>query len=325
MTLRARSSNHETTAYGQISTRSVRRVIAEYYEDSLHHLPKTSYGSGGSKLEFFATCVHVSFHLNPMIKYCIKSLFKNFGFNVERRDPLREAVPSNYETSYFLPRVYKQSLQRVFYFKEMLDKIANVEGDLVECGTSIGHGLLYFTLISDLTGVDRHFYGFDSFEGFPEPSEKDSGTHAYRGYYANPPEIVLRVLEDGRVPRETITNRVHLVRGFFDQTVPEYKGRIALLHLDCDLYDSYKVCLEHLFAKMVPGGVILFDEYENSSFPGAKKAVDEFFAPKEEAIARHDCGKYYAVKGNEGNIEVGESQNLQDQRTRKRILDESDV
>jgi hypothetical protein len=231
-----------------------------------------------------------------MVNQFLKRFIRMMGFTIERRDPLVESIPASYETSPYLPRVYMQSAARLLYFKEMVDRTARVEGDVVECGTSIGHGLLYFMLLSELAGVERTFYGFDSFEGFPAPTEADRGTHVYQGYYANSPEIVIRVLKDGRVPERTIADHLHLVKGFFKETVPKYEGRIALLHLDCDLYESYRECLAHLYGKVVAGGVVLFDDYENAKFPGARKAVDEFFSNRDRAIERHWCGKYYVVK-----------------------------
>ncbi len=231
-----------------------------------------------------------------MVNQFLKRFVRMMGFTIARRDPLVESIPVNYEMSPYLPRVYQQSIARILYFKEMVDRTARLEGDVVECGTSIGHGLLYFMLLSDLAGVERTFYGFDSFEGFPAPTEADRGTHAYEGYYANSPAIVIRVLKDGRVPERMIEEHLQLVKGFFEETLPGYEGRIALLHLDCDLYESYRQCLKHLYDKVVTRGVILFDEYENTKFPGARKAVDEFFSDKNCAIERHWCGKYYAVK-----------------------------
>jgi hypothetical protein len=74
-----------------------------------------------------------------------------------------------------------------------------------------------------------------------------------------------------------IDEDVHLVKGLFQQTLPATDiPRIALLHIDGDWYDSVKVCLEHLYDRVVPGGIIQFDDY--GYWQGAKKAVDEFFA-----------------------------------------------
>jgi hypothetical protein len=52
--------------------------------------------------------------------------------------------------------------------------------------------------------------------------------------------------------------------------------RIAFLRLDTDWYESTKHELEHLFPRLVPGGVLIIDDYGH--WQGARKAVDEYFA-----------------------------------------------
>lgn len=234
-----------------------------------------------------------------MLKRLIKSGFRTIGFRIERIDPLEETIPADYNHSPFLPRVYRGSLDRYLYFLDQLEKLRGVEGDIVECGVSIGHGALLFLLLSDYLGVPRTYYGFDSFEGFPEPVAKDEKTPITgENFWANPPEAVLRVLRDGRISERTIRDRVRLIKGLFDETLPSYEGRIALLHLDCDLYESYQVALGALYDKVAKGGVIMFDEYADPRWPGARKAIDEFFSNKPEAVVpHHKCTwKYYAVK-----------------------------
>lgn len=234
-----------------------------------------------------------------MLNNLIKWLVHVAGLKVEWRDRLVESIPSNYVKSPFLPPIYLTSVRRILYFREMLERVRHVPGDLVECGTSLGYGLLDFLLLSELAGIDRTFYGFDSFAGFPAPVLQDRGTHVKKGDYASPPEIVLRVLREGQVSEQTIRERLNLVRGYFDHTLPSYQGHIALLHLDCDLYESYLVCLQNLYDKVVPGGIILFDEYPDVQFPGARKAIDEFFADKPEKPVGYENWKFYVVKGQE--------------------------
>jgi hypothetical protein len=234
-----------------------------------------------------------------LLKSIIKQGLHSLGYKIEKIDPLEESIPADYNHSPFLPRVYRGSLERILYFKDMVDTVQNVDGDIVECGVSIGHGTLLFTLFSDYIGKPRSYYGFDSFEGFPDPIEKDETTPIQgKGFWASPPDTVLKVLRDGRLSEQTIRERIHLVKGWFDKTLPTYDGKIALLHLDCDLYDSYKLSLETLYKKVQPGGAIMFDEYGDDRWPGATKAIDEFFRDKPEAPQPHPkCNwKFHVIK-----------------------------
>lgn len=232
-------------------------------------------------------------------KTIVKRAIRSLGYKIEKIDPLEESIPADYNRSPFLPRIYRGSLDRYLYFKDMVECTRTVEGDIVECGVSLGHGALLFTLFSDYIETPRIYYGFDSFEGFPDPIDKDETTPIKgKGFWANPPDTVLKVLRDGRVGEEVIRDRIRLVKGWFDKTLPRYEGRIALLHLDCDLYESYKLSLETLYDKVQPGGIIMFDEYGDTRWPGAKKAIDEFFSDKPETVQPYPkCNwKFHVVK-----------------------------
>ena len=233
-----------------------------------------------------------------MTKSAIKKILRKFGYKIEKIDLLVESIPAEYNHSPYLPRIYRGALDRYLYFLHMVEAVREVEGDVVECGVSIGYGALLFSLFGEYVGKPRTYYGFDSFEGFPDPVEKDEKTPITgRGYWANPPETVMKVLHDGRLPEEFIRERIRLVKGWFDATLPTYDGRIALLHLDCDLYESYKLALHELYPKVAIGGVILFDEYNDARWPGATKAVDEFFAAKPESVQSHPrCHWKYFVR-----------------------------
>lgn len=233
------------------------------------------------------------------LKSAVKHTLRRLGYRIEKIDPLEESIPADYNHSPFLPRVYRGALDRYLYFKDMVEQVRPVKGDIVECGVSIGHGALLFTLLSDYFDTPRTYYGFDSFEGFPGPVEKDETTPIKgRGFWANPPDTVLKVLRDGRLGEEAIRERIRLVKGWFDETLPRYEGRIALLHLDCDLFESYRLALDTLYNRVEPGGVIMFDEYGDDRWPGATKAIDEFFSDKPETVRPHaKCNwKFHVVK-----------------------------
>lgn len=160
-----------------------------------------------------------------------------------------------------------------------VSKIAEgVEGTFVEAGFGEGLSANIFANIMESGFVTkRNMWLYDSFEGFPEPSPEDKSIkNVQKGEWKVPIEPALKV-------QDKIDRQVNVVKGYFEDTIPNSYtgGQIAILHLDCDLYSSYKVCLEGLYDKVAPGGVILFDEYKSAKqlqfFPGASKAIDSFF------------------------------------------------
>jgi predicted O-methyltransferase YrrM len=69
----------------------------------------------------------------------------------------------------------------------------------------------------------------------------------------------------GRLPR--VPSNVTLHKGWFSDTIPKWKadhpGRLAFVHIDCDIYSSTKSILDLLADRIEPGTVIVFDDYFN--------------------------------------------------------------
>jgi predicted O-methyltransferase YrrM len=134
----------------------------------------------------------------------------------------------------------------------------------------------------------RQVFGFDSFEGLPEHWRPSFGP----GMFST----------GGRLPR--VRCNVTLVKGWFEETLAtfaaEYPGPVALLHIDCDLYSSSKCVFEHLGERLVPGSVIVFDEFFN--YPGWEK--HEFRAFSEFVAARRLRHKYLAYNNEHEQVAV---------------------
>lgn len=190
------------------------------------------------------------------------------------------------------------------YIQKMFDKAKEVEGDVVECGVG---KMSTFRILADIlqnSKSDKKLWGFDSFEGFPEPSIEDvSPRGVYKGEWKHlEAEDAAKFLVVLGFKKRWVDSHIIIVKGFFKDTLPQSKiSKISFLHLDVDLYESYKICLKHLFPKVSEGGVVLFDEYEGPKeefkFPGAKKAIDEYFKnTKYKPIKDKSSGKYFLVK-----------------------------
>ena len=136
--------------------------------------------------------------------------------------------------------------------------------------------------------IKQTIHGFDAFEGLPEKwGAVPAGKFSRKG---QPPKVL---------------DNVELHVGWFDQTLPEFlrqhPGQVAFLHIDSDLYSSAKVVLWQLAERIVPGTVIVFDEYFN--YPDWReheyKAFQEFvseFGVQYEYLTYSARGYSVAVK-----------------------------
>ncbi len=192
---------------------------------------------------------------------------------------------------------------------------SGLQGAFVEMGVARGGCGALMAEVARRYGGGRPVWLFDSFEGLPEPSEKDfSGTDRRTGEHIRPLDRgsclgtydeVRRLLfeERGFDPSEVI-----MVKGWFEETLPvsaQRIGPIALLRIDVDWYESTKCCLEHLFDRVVPGGFIVIDDY--GTCYGCRRAVDEFFEARriEAALTFDKRGGCWFQKPAPGAKEAG--------------------
>lgn len=124
----------------------------------------------------------------------------------------------------------------------------------------------------------RTLWVFDTFEGIPPPTMDDPDheiAKLYTGAFRGDLEEVQALFQS-----LGILTQAKLIKGLFQDTMPRSEvGAIAVLHLDGDWYESVKVCLDHLYDRVSPGGVIQIDDYGH--WEGARKAVDEFMQTRE--------------------------------------------
>jgi hypothetical protein len=79
---------------------------------------------------------------------------------------------------------------------------------------------------------------------------------------------------------------VQFVPGYFPASAAQLPpdSSYILVHLDCDLYAPMASALEYFYPRLVPGGFLIVHDYSSLHWPGAERAIDEFFATKAEAV-----------------------------------------
>lgn len=146
----------------------------------------------------------------------------------------------------------------------VLENAARQPGDVFEFGVASGDSFLTFLERCP----NRHVWGFDSWEGLPE----EWWTRPKGSFAAAPPRFS--------------NPNGHLIQGWYEESVPRFfrnwSGRIAILHIDCDLYSSTSTVFQYVLQHCGPGTVVLFDEYWN--YPG--------FAGHEWLAWRRACAEW---------------------------------
>ena len=165
-------------------------------------------------------------------------------------------------------------------------------GSIVELGVSRGVSFFSFHKFLEIfcpTDTSKKVYGFDSFEGLSDFAEEDgrssvdaSNDKKGGGWSAEKVEgEIFELCELANRDNILARERSRLIRGRVQETlVPfleETPGlRISLLHFDLDLYEPTYYALEQLWDLVVPGGVVVFDEYGLPPWGGEAAAFDRF-------------------------------------------------
>lgn len=168
-----------------------------------------------------------------------------------------------------------------------------IPGDVVECGVWRGGSMqaVARTLCS-IGDTSRDLYLFDTFEGMPPPTEKDirhDGRTA-ESLMANSSREAkvwavasLNDVHEGFRQIPYPTDRIHCVKGRVEETVPDHAPeQISILRLDTDWYESTQHELEHLYPRLVSGGILIIDDY--GWWHGSRLAMDEFLDETKERL-----------------------------------------
>lgn len=154
---------------------------------------------------------------------------------------------------------------------------ANIQGDFVECGVHLGGSIMMMehVLLMGDSQPNRRIFALDTFTGFVRRTEGldiDIETGADVCMPTDTDDYTVGSIDN---MKSVGFKNLVIVKGDVLETIPTLNiNKIALLRLDTDTYDTTKFELERLYDRVVPGGVIIIDDYGYTV--GCKKAVDDF-------------------------------------------------
>jgi hypothetical protein len=194
--------------------------------------------------------------------------------------------------------VRRYQLKRFLAHYDLFKKVVDLPGVIVELGVYRGVSMLTWAKLAEIfitTDPNRIVYGFDSFQGLQDFTDKDGAPVPQTGKVVGGwsaeavrdevEELIALCNADMVLPRRN--QRAKLIVGDLADTLPKFLEenpgvRISLLHFDVDLYKPTKLGLELLYDRVVKGGVVVFDEYGLVPWEGETNAVDEFFRARGE-------------------------------------------
>jgi O-methyltransferase len=130
-------------------------------------------------------------------------------------------------------------------------------------------------------------WAFDSFEGLSAPSERD-GDFWSAGDLPSSEAAARTLLE----PLGAV-----VLKGWIPEVFGEARiERLVFAHVDVDIHDPTLASFEYFYDLLVPGGVLVCDDYGFTVCEGAKAAVDEFMADRPEPVIHSPTGQGVVIK-----------------------------
>ncbi len=150
-----------------------------------------------------------------------------------------------------------------------------MDGSIAEVGVYQGGSAQF---IAKHKNKKKKFFCFDTFEGMPKTNEQFDNYHKEKDFNDVDYPKIKEVLENFA--------NTKVFKGIFPKENSDVikDEKFSFVHIDVDIYQSYLDCLDFFYPRMLLGGIMAFDDYNQNTCLGAKKAVDEFFANKKESV-----------------------------------------
>lgn len=169
-------------------------------------------------------------------------------------------------------------LNRFFLLNLCIDFLIEegINGNVAELGVYKGNSAVL--LAKYARRVNSTAYLFDTFEGFDEKDlvdiDADKGKLSFSD--TSLPDVQRMIGERNAI----------FVKGYFPDSLAQI-GEVdsfSLVHIDCDLEKPFVSALDYFYPRLKEGGFLIMHDYSSLFWPGAKKAIDNFFEDKAEFV-----------------------------------------
>lgn len=240
-----------------------------------------------------------------MFKKWIKQLFMLAGIEIQKKPkvPIKHfEIDDNFINLYRLAQQKTQMEQtdnlsrreRHYVLNQLIER-APLNGDIAECGCWRGLSAYQIASRMQKRGFENRFLIFDSFEGLSDFEGKDIPLGGIKDKEARKKEFACG--ED--IVRENLKEFkfIDYKKGWIPERFQEAsEHQFSFVHIDVDMYQPILDALKFFYPRMIPGGIIVLDDYGFTYFPGAKRATDEFMEDKQDLFIALASGQAFIIK-----------------------------
>jgi O-methyltransferase len=227
------------------------------------------------------------------LKRHVRRLLSRSGLQLQRIHSGTHATLTLWDDDPIFVRLFDQLVGytlvdkvRCYMLYQCAKNSAHIAGDIAEIGVFRGGTARLLAKTTAPMGKTVHL--FDTFAGMPSV-DPNIDLHKTGDLSNTSIEAVQAYLHD--------CANVCFYKGIFPSTAQPVEQRsFALVHVDVDIYTSALSCCAFFYPRMQRGGILIFDDYGFLSCPGAKKAVDEFFADKPEVPIYLTTGQCLVIR-----------------------------
>lgn len=163
---------------------------------------------------------------------------------------------------------------RAWMLYSLARQLLSVPGNFYEAGVFRGGTALLLRKILEKNPAGKQLRLFDTFDGMPETNAQKDIHRA--GDFSGTSLAGVQLLVG---TPDFITYHPGIIPASFTGLEAD---TIAFAHIDLDIYQGILDSCAFIYPRLSRGGVIVFDDYGFMSCPGAREAVDQFFADKPE-------------------------------------------
>ena len=168
-----------------------------------------------------------------------------------------------------------KALYRQIKILEIIEKTKKIRGDIIEFGIWNGNNLFFIKKVVDYYKLKKMVIGYDNFSGFPNPAKLKKSK---KGKYIGKPELIKKMIKFFNIKNINIINDDIMN---LEKYSKKFKN-ISFIYIDCNVYKPVIKILETLDNKILKGGIIAFDEAQNSHNKDENRAMTEFLGRRKK-------------------------------------------